>query len=89
MSHSVPTPCQVVDGEEGAEGRGASHPPALSFPGVPPQASGIGRSPPEGGALEVPSGAPVASVRAAGEGVGTVHGANPGRGRGTQGLPAG
>ncbi|KAI3360051.1 hypothetical protein L3Q82_014380, partial [Scortum barcoo] len=52
-SHGVPSPCQVIHREEGADWRRTADPPRLGATGAPPQATGIVGPAPEGGAVEI------------------------------------
>ena len=85
--HGVSTAaCEVIDGEEGADGARATN--AAPFPAAraAPQAAGVAGTPPERGAVQVPP-VPVVWISAVGEGVRTLHGSDPVLRRG-QRLPA-
>lgn len=74
----------MIHWKEGADWRRAANPPCLGATGGPPQATGIVRPTPEGGAVEIAA-VPLAGFRtAAGKVVRLIHSAL----RGPNGLPA-
>lgn len=84
-SHGVPTSCQVIHREEGADWRRAAEPPCLGATGAPPQATGIVGPAPKGGTVEITA-VPLVGFRStAGKRMRLIHSAL----RGADGLPAG
>lgn len=92
--HGLSTPTQVVNRKKSVNGGWAANSPGVAAAWGTPQACGIMWGPPEGSAVKVstvssrqPSTIPVIEIGPAGEGVGTVEGAQPAL-AGPEGLPA-
>lgn len=94
LLHGLSTPTQVINRKKSVNGGRAANSPGVAAAWRTPQACGIMGGPPEGSAVKVstvssrqPSTIPVIEIRPAGEGVGTVEGAQTAL-AGPEGLPA-